>query len=95
MDTVGIRELKTHLSHHLKRVRAFMGALGSNTVTTNWVLRCDVDGDKDIDLLDVRAVQTSNGQNASGPYDPRDGNGDGRITVADLRYCQLRLTPAP
>jgi hypothetical protein len=29
---------------------------------------------------------------AAEPGDVRDGNGDGRITVADVRFCQLRLT---
>ena len=34
-----------------------------------------------------------NGRNASGANDPYDPNKDGKINVADVRYCQLRLTP--
>jgi len=53
---------------------------------------CDADGDQDVDLSDLRLIAAANGQTAQ-PGDPRDGNGDGRINVADVRYCQLRQTP--
>ena len=52
---------------------------------------CDVDEDGDVDLSDLRLIAAANGQIAQ-PGDPRDGNGDGRINVADVRYCQLRQT---
>ena len=42
---------------------------------------------------DLLAIRAKNGQNASGPNDPFDPNKDGKINVADVRYCQLRLTP--
>ncbi len=53
--------------------------------------RCDADGDADVDTADLAIIRNANRQPASGPTDPRDGNGDGQINVADLRYCQLRL----
>jgi len=55
-------------------------------------LVCDVDGDHDVDLDDLRLIRAANGQFAA-PGDRRDGNGDGSINVADFRYCQLRMTP--
>jgi predicted extracellular nuclease len=55
-------------------------------------LACDADGDQDVDPNDLRLIAAANGQIAQ-PGDPRDGNGDGRINVADVRYCQLRQTP--
>jgi hypothetical protein len=55
------------------------------------VLTCDADADKDVDNADLLLIRAGNGQLA--PLgDPRDGNGDGRINVADVRYCQLRQT---
>ena len=55
-------------------------------------LPCDVDGDLDVDMSDLLLIRAALGQVAQAS-DPRDGNGDGRINVADLRYCQLRQTP--
>lgn len=54
---------------------------------------CDTDNDGDIDISDLLTIRNANGQPAAFG-DPRDGSGDGRINVADLRYCQLRTTPA-
>lgn len=82
-------------------IQAFIGQVGSNTSSNvlikHWVApvqvtRCDVEPDGDVDLNDLNAIRARNGQLASGPNDPYDGNGDGRINVADVRYCQLRLT---
>jgi hypothetical protein len=56
-------------------------------------LVCDVDNDNDVDNTDLGLIRAKNGQLASGPNDPFDANGDGRINVADVRYCQLRKTP--
>lgn len=56
-------------------------------------LVCDVDNDNDVDNTDLALIRAKNGQLASGPNDPFDANGDGRINVADVRYCQLRKTP--
>ena len=83
-------------------IRAFIGQVGSNlasnTLTKNWVVavnRCDADADNDVDTTDLGIIRSAMRTNASGPTDPRDGNGDGKIDIADVRYCQLRLTPAP
>jgi hypothetical protein len=58
-------------------------------------LKCDADGDGDIDNADLLIIRRANRQTPTGPDDPRDGNSDGRINVADYRYCSLRLTGAP
>jgi uncharacterized protein len=55
------------------------------------VRKCDADRDGDIDAADLLTIRAANGQLASSATDPRDGNSDGRINVADMRYCQLRL----
>ena len=76
-------------------IQAFIGTLGSNQVTKTWanaVLKCDADGDGKVTQADLLIIRAANGQVASGPNDPRDGNSDGAINVADVRYCQLRLT---
>jgi len=60
------------------------------TINTR-VLTCDIDGDGDIDNLDVTAVRQGIGQTpASG--DPRDANSDGKITINDVRACTLQCT---
>jgi len=56
-------------------------------------MKCDADRDGDIDTIDLTIIRNANGQIASGPDDPRDGNRDGAINIADVRFCQLRLTP--
>lgn len=79
-------------------IQAFIGNFGSNVLVTHWVvplIKCDTDQDQDIDMADLLAIRAANGQLATGPGDARDGNSDGRINVADVRYCQLRLTPVP
>ena len=76
-------------------IQANIGALLSNIVDKFWVvptIKCDTDGDNDVDLVDLLNIRNANGQIASGPTDPRDGNSDGVINVLDARYCQLRLT---
>jgi hypothetical protein len=79
------------------QIRASIGgALFSNTIEKIWqaaTLVCDVDNDSDIDNADLLAIRAKNGQLAAAG-DPFDPNGDGRINVADVRYCQLRLTPS-
>jgi hypothetical protein len=54
-------------------------------------MACDADGDADVDGTDLQMIRQGNGLLAQ-PGDVRDGNQDGRINVADVRYCQLRLT---
>ena len=53
--------------------------------------KCDANGDGIVNNADLLIIRNANGQAASGPNDPRDGNSDGAINVADVRYCQLRL----
>jgi len=55
-------------------------------------LRCDVDGDFDVDRLDIGAIFSARNTPASGPSDPRDADGDGVITVNDGRQCVLQCT---
>lgn len=77
-------------------IQAFIGTLGSNVVTKTWAnptIICDVNGDTRVTMADLLAIRAKNGQSASGANDPFDPNGDGKINVADVRYCQLRLTP--
>ncbi len=54
---------------------------------------CDVNNDGAVNLADLNLIRAKNNQKASGPADPFDPNRDGKIDVADLRYCQLRFTP--
>ncbi len=73
-------------------IQAFIGTLGSNVVSKTWVRKCDADVDNDVDSADLLIIRNANGQAASSALDPRDGNSDGNINVADARYCQLRCT---
>jgi hypothetical protein len=77
-------------------IQANIGTLLSNVVDKFWVIptiKCDANGDGRITTADLLIIRDANGQIASGPTDPRDGNSDGVINVLDARYCQLRLTP--
>ncbi|HQR12104.1 MAG TPA: dockerin type I domain-containing protein [Casimicrobiaceae bacterium] len=67
--------------------------LTSNIVTKIWGLACDVNNDGKVTNADLLLIRAKNGQASTGPTDPYDANGDGVINVADVRYCQLRLTP--
>ena len=62
-------------------------------VTVSAPLVCDVNGDGAIDRNDINAIMAARNQPA-GPGDPRDYDGDGRITVNDARGCVLRCTLA-
>jgi hypothetical protein len=44
-------------------------------------------------MADLLIINAARGTNASSADDPRDGNGDGKIDIADVRFCQFRLTP--
>lgn len=79
-------------------IQAWIGAVDSNTpsnqVTKRWHTVCDVTHDGKVTLADLTAIRNKAGQPvASGDNWQYDANGDGRIDVADVRYCQLRLTP--
>jgi hypothetical protein len=47
---------------------------------------CNVDQDSDIDKTDLSAISRARGQTAQ-PGDPRDANGDGLISPADIKVC--------
>jgi PKD repeat protein len=77
-------------------IQANIGTLLSNILVKNWILptiKCDATGDGLVTQADLLIIRAANGQVASGPTDPRDGNSDGVINVLDVRYCQFRLTP--
>ena len=77
-------------------IQANVGALLSNVLVKHWVpdqIVCDVDDDGDVDRNDLLGIRGKFGQPAGGANAVYDANGDGAINVADLRYCQLRLTP--
>jgi len=78
------------------KIQANIGSLLSNIVDKFWIiasLKCDANGDGIVTQADLLIIRAANGQVASGPTDPRDGNRDGVINVLDVRYCQFRLTP--
>lgn len=53
---------------------------------------CDVDGDGDIDRIDVKKIVISRDTLASGPDDSRDADGNGKIDMADTRICIRRCS---
>jgi len=65
---------------------------GSGAVATT---ACDVTGDNTVDNADFTTIFQAVGQSASGPNDPRDPDGDGQITVADVFYCVLQQENNP
>ncbi|GMV47516.1 MAG: hypothetical protein AMXMBFR66_29140 [Pseudomonadota bacterium] len=69
-------------------------ALGFGAGQAGAAARCDVNGDGMVDSRDATLIMSALGQNASGPNDPRDANGDGKITVADARSCATVCTYA-
>lgn len=50
-------------------------------------LPCDADGDFDVDSDDIAAIGHAKGSPARTPFDFRDIDGDGTITVLDARQC--------
>lgn len=52
---------------------------------------CDVDQDGDIDKADLSLISRSRNQTAE-PGDPRDADGDGRITPNDVKTCIPQCT---
>jgi len=74
---------------------ASVGGL-SDTVTNEWtsitVVRCDVDGDKDVDRNDISFIMAARNTPASGADDPRDADSNGIINANDARQCVLQCT---
>ena len=54
---------------------------------------CDADNDGDVDKNDIALIQSAIGSNVAAG-DPRDANGDRKITVIDARTCTLNCTKA-
>lgn len=52
----------------------------------------DLDNDGDVDRDDMNIILASRNQPASGSDDPKDINGDGMITVRDVRKLMLQCT---
>ena len=80
----------------LASVGAGVGSV-SDTASKSWVsgaMVCDVDGDKDVDMVDIAAINAARNTVAA-PGDPRDANNDGKINVVDSRYCTVRRTATP
>ncbi|MFT4518717.1 MAG: hypothetical protein ACI9JM_001102 [Halioglobus sp.] len=50
-------------------------------------LLCDADGNLDVNIDDINAINLAKGSLATGPDDVRDIDGDGVITVQDARQC--------
>lgn len=57
------------------------------------IVSCDIDGDFDVDQLDVNAVRAGIGQ-VPVAGDKRDVTSDGKITINDVRACILKCTRA-
>lgn len=57
------------------------------------VTTCDIDQDADIDSADILLIRAGIGQTPVAG-DPRDANGDGKITVLDTRTCAIKCTRA-
>ncbi len=55
------------------------------------VTTCDIDRDGNVDVDDLALIRSAIGQ-TPGAGDPRDANGDGLISINDVRYCTLRCT---
>ncbi len=55
---------------------------------------CDVDGNGNIDRLDLNAIMAARNMPASGAADARDADGNGTIDANDARQCALRCTLA-
>jgi hypothetical protein len=54
--------------------------------------RCDVDLDKDVDIYDINAILRALGRRASSATDPRDADGNLRITLLDALKCTAKCT---
>ncbi|MEJ6000153.1 thrombospondin type 3 repeat-containing protein [Paucibacter soli] len=57
------------------------------------IAKCDVDGDGDIDSVDILLIRAGVGQ-VPVAGDKRDADGDGKITGLDVRACTLKCTRA-
>ena len=63
-----------------------------NLVAPAVTVNGDLDGDADVDRLDLGLILQARNQPANGDADPRDLNRDGRITLADAHRLRLLCT---
>lgn len=61
------------------------------TVNSKAATTCNIDGDTDVDSLDIALIRAGIGQPPT-VNDPRDFDGDGKITINDVRKCTLQCT---
>ena len=54
---------------------------------------CDVNGDTKVDRSDIALIRSAIGQNVAAG-DPRDPDGDKKVSVTDVRQCTLKCTNA-
>ena len=74
-------------------IQAFIGTtLSSNQVTKTWTNVCDLDGDADIDSVDINRIMGLLGKTVPPAPVQADATGDGVISVNDARACALRCT---
>lgn len=58
------------------------------------IQRCDINGDRLVDILDIRAISLARNQPIRHPDDPMDYDKNGIINLSDARGCQ-RLCSLP
>jgi hypothetical protein len=82
-------QIQTRLNAGTNNASPVLFDLTVNSIVNNQV--CLIDGDQDVDSLDIGLIRAGIGQ-VPAPNDPRDANGDGKITINDVRFCTLRCT---
>ena len=80
-------QILTRLNSNANKDSPILFDLSVNSVITT----CDVDKDGDVDSNDIALIRAAIGQTPTA-NDPRDANGDGKITIADVRACTLKCT---
>lgn len=79
---------------NIRFIKTFVVIVATLASLSAYSKTCDVDGDGDIDKLDINEVFAARGQNASAADDPRDADGNGVITSRDGRMCSLQCDAA-
>lgn len=82
-------QIQTRLSANANRDSPILFDLSVSSLANT----CDIDGDGDIDRNDIALIRSAIGQTPVA-NDPRDDNGDGKITIVDVRSCTLKCTRA-
>jgi hypothetical protein len=60
-----------------------------STANATSCLRCDINGDGQVDVDDINLIMNLRGTKSVGPADVHDVDGDGKVTVNDARICVL------